>query len=239
MQNAIRRKNLLVMADKVVSRARDARRAGEGEAIVAWCQRNESSIDEFARDLEANLWQEALTFAEEFAARGKEILGTVPVRLGGPGAFHLLYFLTRLRRPKVVVETGVAAGWSSSAFLQALKVNGDGGQLYSSDFPYFRQNEPEKNIGILVDDNLRSNWHLYVDGDKINLPRILREVERVDMFHYDSDKTYSGREFGLKSLTPKLSSDGVVIFDDIQLNAHFKDRATRVNQRYYVFHYGS
>ena len=55
--------------------------------------------------------------------------------LGGGGNFILLYFLTR-KFNKVVVETGVAAGWSSLAILGAFEKNGEG-KLYSSDFPYF------------------------------------------------------------------------------------------------------
>ena len=73
--------------------------------------------------------------------------------LGGGGAYNIIYFLTRLIKPKIIFETGVGAGYSTYAFLTAIKEN-NLGTLYSSDFPYFRLNKPERYIGFLVTDDL-------------------------------------------------------------------------------------
>lgn len=108
--------------------------------------------------------------------------------------------------------------------LTAMKRNGTG-HLWSSDFPYFRQAGAADEIGLLVAPDLRERWTLLIDGDEENLPKIMREVARVDMFHFDSDKTYKGRNFALTSIKSKLAEKAVVIFDDIQDNSHFKDIA--------------
>ena len=77
-------------------------------------------------------------------------LKNIKVKLGGGANDILLYFFVRYYKPKVILETGVAAGFSSLAILKALKKN-KYGKLYSSDFPYFRIKNPENYIGILVD----------------------------------------------------------------------------------------
>jgi predicted O-methyltransferase YrrM len=79
----------------------------------------------------------------------KDKLSKLNVTLGGGGNYILLNFLIRKFKLKNVVETGVAAGWSSLAILRAFKKNGMG-NLYSSDFPYYRLKNPEQYIGILA-----------------------------------------------------------------------------------------
>ena len=142
--------------------------------------------------------------------------------LGGGADYPLLYFLTRYLRPENVLETGVAAGFSSYAILSALQKNGKG-KLYSSDFPYFRLKDPEKYIGIVVEKSLRKNWNLFIEGDENNLPKILKTVKKIDIFSYDSDKTYSGRSKTLTKVSKFLTENSVIIMDDIQDNSFFYD----------------
>ena len=130
--------------------------------------------------------------------------------------------MARYYQPQVVVETGVAVGYSSQTFLSALEKNGSG-KLFSSDFPYFRLKDPQQYIGVLVEQRLRGNWQLYTQGDELNLGAILPQVKQIDLFHYDSDKRYKGREAALAIVRPKLSSNAVLIMDDIQDNAFFYD----------------
>ena len=99
------------------------------------------------------------------------------------------------------METGVAAGWTSLAILRALK-NGEG-YLYSSDFPYFRLKNPEKYVGCLArDETNKENWFLDIRGDDIALPEISRKLNNncIDLFHYDSDKSYSEKNSAMKFL---------------------------------------
>jgi hypothetical protein len=124
-----------------------------------------------------------------------------------------------------VIETGVAAGWSSRAFLAGIAKNGTG-TLYSSDLPYFRLPRPERFIGILVEEELRRNWVLEIDSDEVNLPRILDQVDEVNLFHYDSDKMASGRDFAVKLVRKKLATTGFIIMDDIWNDDWFRNYVT-------------
>lgn len=94
---------------------------------------------------------------------------------------------------------------------------------YSSDFPYFRIRDPERFIGVVVPQALRSRWTLLIKGDGVNVPQILGEVESIDILHYDSDKSYSGRQMVMAETLPRMSKGGIVIMDDIQDNPHFHD----------------
>jgi predicted O-methyltransferase YrrM len=128
-----------------------------------------------------------------------------------------------VHRPVTILETGVLHGYSSAAFLTALRCNGDGGHLYSSDFPYFRERDPEALVGVLVPDALRPNWTLKLEGDRVNLPALLQQCPSVDLFHYDSDKSYGGRRWGTELVEPHLADGAVTLMDDIQDNLFFRD----------------
>jgi len=223
VRSAVRRRNVVTMADKIWSRLGERTSARERRAVRAWCEARSRPAAEFAAALDPALWAEAEAFGDKLAQDGRRRLSEASTSFGGGAVYPLLYFLTRLRKPRVVLETGVAAGWSSTAFLEAMAANGGEGRLFSSDFPYFRQRDAENEIGILVPARLRQHWRLCIDGDRINLPLIVGEVERVDFFHYDSDKSYRGRAFAHRLVRPRLAPDAVVVFDDIQDNGHFRD----------------
>ena len=114
-------------------------------------------------------------------------------------------------------------GYTSQAILLGFEHNG-AGTLYSSDFPYFRMDEPERYIGCLVDEGLRDRWHLGVHGDRANLAEFLPRIDRLDLVHYDSDKSIGGRTFVMEAVAPKLSDGSVVVMDDIDDNTYFRDR---------------
>jgi hypothetical protein len=220
-RNAFRPGYARVMTGKAMSRIRgDARKASEA---ATWARPRSVAIQKYCTELDADLWQEAQQFGRELHARAAELGAQLGVKLGGGARAELLYFATRLHRPVTVLETGVLHGYSSAAFLTALQRNGDGGHLYSSDFPYFRERDPEALVGVLVPEALRANWTLKLEGDRANLPVLLRQCPRVDLFHYDSDKSYGGRRWGTELVEPHLADDAVTLMDDIQDNLYFRD----------------
>lgn len=223
--SAMRPGRLRVMLNKVWKRIADRRGTLSQERNMEWLRSQAVDFQEVARSLDPVLWAEAEEYARRLDAHADAVLSQIPYDLGGGGAYPFLYFLTRLRRPKVVVETGVAAGYSSHAFLSALNDNGEG-RLYSSDFPYFRLPNPERFVGVLVNEELRGRWELFIDGDEANIPRILSRVERVDLVHYDSDKSYSGRVSALARLQPRMAPGGIILMDDLHDNSHFHDLVT-------------
>lgn len=222
LTHAFNRKRLPVMLGKVWKRVADPKGSLSKEANLAWIRAHCSDFAEAARRFDPQLWEETLAFQVATQRDAAAILSTIEHQLGRGGLYPLLYFLTRYLRPSTVVETGVAAGYSSRAFLTALDANGHG-RLYSSDFPYFRIRDAERFIGVLVPEHRRSRWDLHLDGDAANLPRILAKAPRVDIFHYDSDKSYSGRQSALRLVQPHLHAASIVVFDDIQDNPFFHD----------------
>ena len=144
------------------------------------------------------------------------------VSMGGSGHIHLLYDCVRLLKARNVVETGVAYGWSSLAILKAMSQNGFG-KLYSVDMPYPRKNN-EKDVGIVVPQNLRENWILIRKPDNPGINNALRKVgNQIDLCHYDSDKSWWGRHYAYHILWKSLSSKGLFISDDIQDNLYFSE----------------
>jgi predicted O-methyltransferase YrrM len=211
-----------ILAGKVVKRVRDRSSASSIADNQKWIEDSAIASHSLAMRLDGPLWNEALEFGEHLRERAAKILSSVPFDMGGGGNYVLLYWMTRYLRPTYVVETGVAAGWSSEAFLTAMDKNGHG-TLYSSDLPYFRVRDAAKYIGILVSERVRSRWHLLTSGDGKALPQIITEIPHVDLFHYDSDKSYSGRQFAVGIIAPRLSSSGVILVDDITDDPWFHD----------------
>lgn len=212
------------LAHKVAKRLRGENDRGSPEND-AWLAEHSTTAAALATRYDAALWEEAGAFDVAFRAHASRVLKDIPHELGGGGDHRFLYWLTRYLQPQVVLETGVAAGWSSRAFLLGLRENG-AGRLYSSDLPYFRLPDPEQYVGILVEPELRTDWTLCMEGDEANLPLLLAQVRQVDIFHYDSDKMRSGREFAMSVVAEKLEPHGIIVMDDIHNDDWFKDYVT-------------
>ena len=81
---------------------------------------------------------------------------------------------------------------------------------------------------MLVPDDLKKRWKLYIGDDIDNLSEMLKEIKLIDFAHYDSNKSYV-RSFFWDALNPHLTNDSLVIFDDIIDNDHFYDLANNLN----------
>ena len=103
-----------------------------------WAKLNaKQTTEEFCKSIDLILYEEIKSDANLIEKEAKDKLSKLNISFGGRGNFILLYFLIRKFKLFNIVETGVAAGWTSLAILRALQKNGEG-NLYSSDFPYFR-----------------------------------------------------------------------------------------------------
>jgi predicted O-methyltransferase YrrM len=225
-----------IVGRKALNRLRPEHR----DQAEAWAAERAESIDEFAAGLAPELWVEATQWTEEFrtrvrARRDAGEFGSVP--MGGPGDFRLIYFLARHLGPTVVLETGVAAGFTSQALLAALERNGRG-TLFSSDLPYMGSDEAREEVGRVVEPRLRDGWHLALGGDRANLAEFLPRIDRIDLVHYDSDKSVAGRRWALDAIAPKLAPNAVIVMDDIADNTFFRDWVTRDRLDHRVFHRG-
>lgn len=227
------------MKRKLFLRVKDRDYADEVVQATNWCKEKSESAEKWGKSLDAKLWKEAEGFAKNQSPQVEkklQELRDVGVDMGGGGHYTLLYFYIRLNKPEYVVETGVAAGFSSRAILVALSKNGSG-QLLSSDFPCFRLDNPEQYIGALVEDELRENWTLLTKGDRVNIPKIVEQCGPIELFHYDSDKSRDGRNFVLDQIAPKLTNKSIIIIDDIHNNMHFADyvEANKLNYKVFPF----
>lgn len=137
-------------------------------------------------------------------------------RMGGPGFLEACYAIVRLARPAVVLETGVAHGYSTAVILQALEDNGHG-QLYSVDLPRFRPGVAAY-TGAAVPSRLRSRWELHIGSDRRVLPGVLRRIAPVDYCFYDSDSTYDGMLHAWKLIWPHLRSGAVLTINAVHAN---------------------
>ena len=222
LYNALKGKNLFVIVKKLFKRLERT----NGSEALNWAKTNATiTTEQLLRNIDESLFHSIKQDLTTIETKANTKLKKIGINLGGGGNYLLLYFLVRKFKPDVVVETGVAAGWSSLHILEALEKN-KSGKLYSSDFPYFRLKNPEQYVGCLVEDSaLKERWYLDLRGDEFALPHIssLLEEKKINLFHYDSDKSFSGREFAFSTIKKKLAPDGIIVFDDIQDNLHFRD----------------
>lgn len=234
--NSIKKKYFLSILKKFIKRFEK----DTSEEAKKWAESNvKQSTKEFCCAIDSSLYDEVITDIKIIQEEARFKLKKLNVLLGGGGNYILLYFLIRKFKPLNVVETGVAAGWTSLATLRAFKKNGIG-FLYSSDFPYFRLKNPEQYIGFLAqDESNKKNWFLDIGGDEVALPKIVKKIgsNEINLIHYDSDKTYSGRVSALRIMDSKINQKTIIIFDDIQDNLHFRDYVTKNKRDYHVFEF--
>lgn len=177
------------------------------------------------------LSSELMEAAKASAAQSK-------VKMGGAGDIDLLYAATVLSGAKRVVETGVAYGWSSLAILAGLEGRSDA-RLVSVDMPYPKMNN-EDFVGIVVPERLRAPWQLVREPDRNGLVKAIERLGgRVDLCHYDSDKSWFGRQFGYQRMWDALVPGGVFISDDIQDNLAFREFVEAGGLKFAVTGYGN
>ena len=152
-----------------------------------------------------------------------------------------LYALTRVTKPEVVVETGVAHGSSSWIILNALERNGSG-TLHSIDLPDHDTaagyNVSGERTGSVVPDALRPRWNLVLGESAEELPQLLTRLRQIDMFFHDSDHSYEAMKGEFDAVIPRLRNGGILIADDVQKNRAFTQACELHGLRHYVFRKG-
>ena len=144
--------------------------------------------------------------------------GPIPIFYGpSPELVKIVYAVCRLMRPKVVVETGVAKGFTSTAALTALAEN-ERGRLYSVELPslyigYTRQ------VGELVPKQLRPRWSLELGPSAIVLPRLMKRLPPIDVFIHDSAANYDNQTTEYSIALDYMAPGGVLISDMLNSDA--------------------
>ena len=144
--------------------------------------------------------------------------GPIEVRYGpSPELMKCVHIVCRLMKPDVVIETGVAKGFTSAAALDALEQNGKG-RLYSVELPslYFGYADQ---VGERIPDNLRHRWRLDLGPSAVVLPKLADELGSVDVFIYDSAGSYDNQVTEFSIMLAAMPVGGVLISDLMMTDA--------------------
>jgi predicted O-methyltransferase YrrM len=169
--------------------------------------------------LESSIYIQAL---HKINSKSKKIFG-------GAAYLNLLYNLAKIKKNGIFLETGVALGWSSLAFLSSSSKS----LLTSIDMPYIDSRGEMNLVGTAVPEIYHDRWKLIVGSDRQEIPKI--KNKKFDIIHYDSDKSYYGRFWAYKMLWNFLDSNGIFISDDIGDNFAFYDFAKFKKRKIYIF----
>jgi predicted O-methyltransferase YrrM len=133
------------------------------------------------------------------------------------GLADFCYVICRALRPRVVVETGVGSGVTTSFILQALAANSEG-RLWSIDLPPIGA---EQFAGSFVPQPLRNRWTLLRGRSRDLLPRLLSDLPAPDVFLHDSLHTTRNMTFEFNAAWQKMNAGGVLLSDDIHMSKAF------------------
>lgn len=125
-----------------------------------------------------------------------------------------IYSIVRACRPKRIVETGVSDGMSSLVILLGLKRNGTG-SLISIDYPKVGMPSLiQKLPGWIVPADLKLGWTLMYGKSRNVLPKVVDQIQNINLFLHDSEHSYSNMLFEFKTVLPHMTSKGLIISDD-------------------------
>jgi hypothetical protein len=133
-----------------------------------------------------------------------------------------------LMRPAVMVETGVALGFTTATVLHAM-VEAGKGRLYSVDLPALQHN-PDEPVGRAVPPTLRGRWQLELGDSRTKLEPLCARVAPVDIFLHDALHTYSSQLREYRTAWPFIRSGGLLLSDDVN-NPAFVEFAREVGVR--------
>ncbi len=165
----------------------------------------------------------------------------------GP-ANEVLYCIVRALKPSLVVETGVASGFSTSYLLEGLKANGSG-ILHSVDLPTLNPDglvnedgrfdkvhvDRVEETGFVIPEDLRSFWRLHLGSSASVLPSLLSELGEIDLFWHDSDHSYANMMWEYRTAWRSLRPGGWIISDDTDWNSAFNDFEKEVDSRAFLW----
>jgi predicted O-methyltransferase YrrM len=140
----------------------------------------------------------------------------------------ILYSLVRALCPSVVVETGIAAGVSSSYLAAALVDNGEG-DMYSIDLPAESvatspmadgscYNWQKHGVGWAIPPRilelLGARRHVLLGDVRQILPRLLQNLGTIDFFFHDDLHTPDHMLWEYSLVWPYLRNGGALVSDD-------------------------
>jgi hypothetical protein len=131
------------------------------------------------------------------------------------------YAIARIRRPKLIIETGVHDGLGSTALLRAVQRNaseGHEGELVSFDVA--------STAGWLIPDWLRSYHKLVIGNALTELPAAIGD-RPVGLFIHDSDHRYAHETAEFDLISARTEPGSVLLSDNAHGGTAFRDFCKR------------
>ena len=140
----------------------------------------------------------------------------------------LLFSICYFSQPEIIVETGVAYGFSCAYILHGLDFINKG-KLVSVDcliMPWHTKDT----IGSVIPDHLKKRHTLLIENTPPNLKKLLNKMNSIDIFIHDSSHTYKHMMNEFRIAWPHIKKGGLLLADDIQDNDAFLDFADLVSR---------
>lgn len=140
------------------------------------------------------------------------------------------YCATRIRKPRLVVETGVSDGLGSAVLVRAMQRNatdGAPGRVIGVDI--------DPTAGWLLDEGLRRDQELVIEDSHSALPRLLAG-QQVDLFIHDSNHHYAHEAGEYQLVRPFLAPEALVLSDNSHAVPALEDWARAEGRTFAFFH---
>ena len=126
---------------------------------------------------------------------------------------QIIYACVKLKRPKLVAETGVGPGTTTTAILSAMR--GTDGMLISFDLGIkYGEEEETLPVGWVIPKNLKSGWKLVIGDSRKTLENALKSYGKINIFFHDSQHEYNHVMFELETARKYAESKPLFIVDN-------------------------
>jgi predicted O-methyltransferase YrrM len=203
--------------------------------ITEWCKKKKLSEKFFYKKLGLKKQKDFFIENRSYYLSAKLKQKDLNYKMGGMAHLNLIYNLIKYYKPKKILETGVAFGWSTLVLILSKTKDSE---LTSIDLSYPAKSS-EKFVAKALPYNFKNKYKLLmgIDHDYLNLFK--DKKKKFDFIHYDSDKSYNGRKKNYKLIWKILSKNGCFVSDDISDNFAFYEFVTSKKLNCYVLDFKS
>ena len=153
-----------------------------------------------------------------------------PVSFGlGENVGRLLYCLVKKTQPDLIVETGVANGFSSSYLLLALN-SINKGKLISIDY-LFMPWHTRQMVGRAIPSRLTNRHELIFGKAMLEIKKLIKKNPEFDIFIHDSSHVYKHMMEEYEIAWDQIKDRGYLLSDDVSQNDAFLDFADKVSRK--------